>query len=102
NIAAIAVVHDIAVHDPVRPGGSANGDLVGWAAADSRHHDVAVREVDALAQPDGHHGGGGGVGEDAGDDQAVLEAGIAIERRKAAGDRDHLIQVVALHPDARL
>lgn len=101
NLSGVDLMGEVAIYDPLRPGGAAECADVGRHTSDPGDEHVGVGEVQLLTQPQSHKGGARVGNPHARDHQAVIAAGIAVERGKATGDLEGLIKPILLEPKAR-
>ena len=98
NLARVDFVGEVAVENMFGPDGGAERDVGGIAAADSGDEPIGFRKIEARIETDGHDGGGGFGGADAGEDAedaVFVQADVVI----AGGERKDLIEVLALDPE---
>ena len=79
------------------PNGGAQRYIGGIASADTGDEPVSFRKVEAGVEADGHHGGRGFGRADAGQD-AEDSVFVEADRMIAGGERNDLIEVLALNP----
>ena len=102
RLARVDLVREVAVDQPLRPGGRAQRHVVRVGAGDAGHQPVGAAEIEARVHAQRHDRGRGTGGADAGDDAEHALGGVVAQVAIALRERQHDRQREALDPGLEL
>ena len=102
HLARVDLVREVAVDQPLRPGGRAQGHVVRVGTGDAGHQPVGAAEVEARVHAQRHDRRCGTGGADAGDDAEHALGRVIAQVAIALRERQHDRQREALDPGLEL